>query len=236
MRSIVDAIDRRLKLHFGFDTSLLAFLIKQRTSQFAVPDVPHFDSDETTLWFSERLRESGKYLEFGTGGSTYLAALLGIPFVAVDSDPYFLRSVQEKIRRAGLLRVQSQTFWLADIGLTGPWGYPVRPWRASEPQLKKFRRYSEPPPACYEGSLPDFVLIDGRFRVACALKALRMLRNQENWTIAVDDYADRPEYSIIEKFARLERRVGRMAVFSGAKPCSLAELESGIGDWELVPD
>ena len=211
------------------------FFLKQRLVGFEVPSSPHFDSSESIEWFASKLKNSKKYLEYGTGGSTYLAAKLGVRFVAVDSDKFYLKSVRKKITRDGLARSAIQTFHYADIGLTEYFGRPFREWRASAKRLEKFRRYSDPPPQCLEGeTLPDLVLVDGRFRVACALKALRMLRLTRDWTIAVDDYAGRPEYGVIAEFAELDCYVGRMAVFAGVKTSSSSQLESAITSYETI--
>ena len=237
MSSLTEALDERLRRHTGVDFDLLAFLLRQRLVGFEVPDAPHFDSPATTAWFSARLARAHKYLEYGTGGSTVLAARLGVPFVAVDSDKYFLRSVRRKVQREGF-RASGQAWHYANIGLTGYWGRPLREWRRSARRLARFRRYSDPPPACYEGGrLPDFVLVDGRFRVACALKALRMLRHERDWTIVVDDYFNRPQYRAIERHAVLGERVGaRMAVFCGARETTAADLDATIARFEVEVD
>jgi hypothetical protein len=213
----------------------LKFRFDQRVKGFEVPDSPWFDSVETTEWFTNKLAPAKRYLEFGTGGSTFLAAKLGVDFSAVDSDPYFLRNLQKKIRTAGHDRNTGQRFYHADIGPTGPWGYPVGPISAE--RLRKFRRYSDVPQSstCDE-LVPDLVLVDGRFRVACALKTLRLLAETENWTLVVDDYTNRPSYHIIAEFAHLERVVGRMAVFTAPRNFEARLLEVAINCYEIVPD
>jgi hypothetical protein len=219
------------------DLDLLRFFVKQRLRGFEVPSTPHFQSAEAEEWFIEMLRTSRRYLEYGTGGTTYVAAKLGVNFIAVDSDPYFLKSVRKKIRQHGFARSDGQTYHYADIGLTGFWGHPLRTSRMPARRLKLFRRYSDPPPECFfDGRVPDLVLVDGRFRVACALKALRMLWNERGWSIVVDDYVSRPQYAVIEDFAPVERYVGnRIAVFSRPRPTSLERLESAIRHYETIP-
>ena len=149
-------------------------------------------------------------------------------FIAVDTDRYFLESVRAKIHAAGLGST-GQVFRHADIGRTGAWGAPLG--RVTEARRELFRHASDPPPECFDGLLPDLVLIDGRFRVACAFKVLNMLRPQRGWTVVVDDYADRPEYHGIEDYAQVER-VGRMAVIHAARLVP----DRAIIRWETDPD
>lgn len=176
--------------------------------------MPHFDSPESTAWFLKQLEGSKLYLEYGTGGSTYQAARLGIDFIAVDTDSYFLDSVRAKIHAAGMERA-GQLYWHADIGWTGTWGRPLG--RVTDHRRELFRRASDPPPKCFDGRQPDLVLIDGRFRVASAFKVFNMLSAQTGWMVVVDDYTDRAYYREIEDYAEV-KLVGRMAVIQSAQP------------------
>ena len=74
-----------------------------------------------------------------------------------------------------------------------------------------------------EGVSPDLVLIDGRFRVASFL--VSALLAQEGCTILFDDYFDRPNYHVVEKYLKPVRKAGRMAEFSvpAAKPPGLVQ-------------
>lgn len=218
------------------------FLATQRLIGFDVPDSPVFygsdgSFEEGTDWFIDTLKASKRYLEFGTGGSTYLAAKFDKEFVAVDSDRFFLRSVQKKIRDDGYAKPVGQTFRYADIGLTAHWGRPIGPGMDSPKRLEKFRRYSDIPPESLAGGTPDFVLVDGRFRVACVLKALRLLRQESGWTIAMDDYGDRPNFHVVSEFAEIDQLVnGRMAVITAAKPVGSDLLDSAIAKYETELD
>ena len=73
-----------------------------------------------------------------------------------------------------------------------------------------WRRYAELP---FEGGgfTPDLILVDGRFRVACALVTTRELRHLPGTTLLIDDYAGRPHYHEVERFAELLAMHGRMA-------------------------
>ena len=216
----------------AFRVEVLKFLYIQRVKGFDVPTEPHFDSDETVEWFTSRLLQSKFYVEFGSGGSTFIAAKNGLRFVAVDSDRFFLKAVQDKIAEHGFLDLSRQTFRYADIGFTKGWGRPIVDQPKSEARLQSFRAYSDFPADVGE-THPDLVLVDGRFRVACALKALRALRGCSGWTIVIDDYIMRPDYKVVEQFATLDRLVGRMAVFTGCADFEDSQLQEVIAQYEL---
>ena len=70
-----------------------------------------------------------------------------------------------------------------------------------------------PKPKLYGGYKlrPELVVIDGRFRVACFLASC--VSTTRPLQILIDDYCDRPNYQVIERFAKPSERVDRMAVF-----------------------
>ncbi len=82
------------------------------------------------------------------------------------------------------------------------------------------------------------VLVDGRFRVACALKCLRLLRDRANWTLVFDDYFSRPAYAVVADFAEpSECLAERIAVFTSLRPNVLrSDLDQAIQRYELSPD
>lgn len=211
-------------------------LLKQRLVDFDVPSLPHFDSDETTRWFMSKLAASKMYLEYGSGGSTCLAAKNGIRFVSVDSDRFFLNSVKKKIIKENLYREADQVFLHADIGVTGGWGKPIMLGGPSLARLEKFRRYSDfPKEIGTKFPLPDLVLVDGRFRVACALKAFKALQGEKDWLLLVDDFVNRPTYQVLLGFGVLQGYVGRMAVFNGVADSSKEKLDAAIKQYEIDP-
>lgn len=53
----------------------MKFLYRKRTKGFDVPDEPHFDTEATKM-FVDLLKNADRYLEFGSGGSTVVAAKL----------------------------------------------------------------------------------------------------------------------------------------------------------------
>lgn len=188
---------------------LARFFITRKFSGFDIADEPTFDN-QSTIPFTSLIRNCRFYLEYGSGGSTVMAARLGKSFISVDTDKLFLRSVNKKIGP----RFPTQQLIHADIGLTGPWGKPLCRKHPSSRRLRKWRAYAETPwRFVSNGHLPDLVLVDGRFRVAATLTCFAHLRTSPAARILVDDYIDRPYYHIVEKHANLTDVFGRMAVF-----------------------
>lgn len=210
------------------------FLYSQRIKGFRIAS-PRFD-DESTQYFVDRLKAARSYVEFGSGGSTLLAAQQGIPFTSVDSDPYFLDAVRKAIGGEPD-DAKTRRLLYVDIGLTQAWGIPVVRTKTAR-RREMWRAYCEAPwrdwPA--DVPLPDLVLVDGRFRVACALSTIRALsqRGHRHWTLLVDDYeARRAFYGEIESFAHLERMAGRMAVFTPRDAVDLERLNERLETYAL---
>jgi hypothetical protein len=153
------------------------------------------------------LRDANCYLEFGAGGSTLLAIRLGVAeVISVESDADFLRTV---VHAADRLNAQTRLHAVhVDIGRTGAWGRPVNKKRVAHwpryPQAGFVR-------AAELGLEPDFVLIDGRFRVACFLATLICAR--PDTAVLFDDYATRDKYQVVETFVKPERIIDRVGLF-----------------------
>lgn len=199
---------------------LVHFASQHRWMDFTIGDRPWLE-DESSAVFLHMLEDSRSYLEYGGGGSTVLAAKLNKPFVSVDTDQHYLAAVRRKI---GSL-APHQHLVHANIGWTRLCGEPVFKSLGARRQ-KKWKAYAELPwKFVAPGSVPDLVMVDGRFRVAAALTSCVHLASVPESRVVVDDYAGRPHYQVIENFARLERMAGRMAIFQ-----PLAALPQGIGD------
>lgn len=211
----------------------LRSLVRPKGVTIEIPSQPHFDSEATIAWFTKRLEAARLYVEFGSGGSTVLASALGKEFVSIESDRDFLAAVAKKIEQAGHRDPAKQHLVWRDIGQTKALGKPFVVGVPLPARRKLFRAYSDLPITELGGRLPDLVLVDGRFRAACALKALRALAPTSGWTLIVDDYVGRPHFHVVEEFAVLKEHVGRMAVFEAAKPWDAEALARAIAKTEL---
>jgi hypothetical protein len=124
--------------------------------------------DEVEM-LARRLTPGVRYLEFGCGGTTLFALERGVArCCSVENDPAWV----EKLRaHPDLARAEAEgrlVFHLVEMGPLMNWGVPAN--ASAMPQW----------PAYYLGAWPlaepgpEVVLIDGRFRVACAMAALAL--------------------------------------------------------------
>lgn len=176
---------------------------------YSVSDSPAFDP-ATDAWFRARLATTRGYVEYGSGASTILAGRAGIPTVSMESDPRYAAAV-----RAAIPPGAQVTILDAGLGMTEEWGYPVRT-RRSAARLERWAHYAGGPleEAGRQGWTPDLVLVDGRFRRACALSAARAIRSKGGVAeLLFDDYAGRPGYRAVERFLGAPRMIGRAALF-----------------------
>ena len=184
-----------------------------RRAKIQISENPSFVSAEAIEKYFELLQKSSFYAEYGSGGSTVAAAKLGKSFSSYEPSEKFLKLVSKKIRQLGKFDPQCMDLKSIYYGPTRTWGIPF-PYALSKFIFRKgMQTYSNPHWEKIK-KFPDLILIDGRFRVACALKAIKSLKNQDNWVIIVDDYLGREEYKIIEEFSNLDAIIGTTAFFS----------------------
>ena len=173
----------------------------------AVPDAPIMP-DEGVAVLSEALGEARCYLEYGSGGSTLLAVARGVAdIVTVESDRLWLDAVRTAL--GDRLRAGHHHLLHADIGPTAQFGVPI-----SERAWRRWPGYALDAWAlCRERGLePDIVLVDGRFRAACALATL--IHARPGTRMLFDDYAGRPAYHVAARFAEPPRMIDRLALFT----------------------
>jgi hypothetical protein len=182
----------------------------QVTHGLEVSDTPNF-APEGLPAFRKALAGARIYLEYGAGGSTVLASRFVQKLFTVESDARYLRAVERKVHASG--PVSENHFLHANIGMTEFWGKPAFT-NHSAGRLRRWSRYPQLPWELLEaaGEVPDLILIDGRFRVACMLESLIHLKDQSA-LIFFDDYFHRKPYAIVERFADIVDRCGPMALF-----------------------
>lgn len=184
---------------------------------------PRMSAEERQLF--ERILATGRrrYAEFGTGGSTLLAARQGFDMmVGVESDPAWAAMVREDEEVAAVIAAGRASILHADIGPVGAWGSPVdrdavRPWPGYIARMwAEWDRLN---------LFPDLVLVDGRFRVACCLSAALMAaanrgRHPAPLVLIHDVGERRPNYDRALDFFHVEEQVGSLRVMSPRLLCS----------------
>lgn len=174
--------------------------------------IPHMSNNEIQI-FEKYLKQCTNYFEYGSGGSTFVASsLTNIQHMCtVEANSGFINDLVSKSRSIQQ-RLQSQTivFYIIDIHCdTNHWSYPK--------DTDKKENWSKYPEAIgdYIGQYmvsPDFILVDGRFRVACVIQVIKHL-SEYRPIIAVHDYRNRQCYNVIEPFLDILEEVDTLVVF-----------------------
>jgi hypothetical protein len=188
------------------------------------PLLPRMSAPEVAL-LKRHLKGARSLLEFGCGGSTVLAAGLGIERIAsVDSDPAWL----EQVARHPKVRAIHFKGRYADIGPIGLWGKPRRSAYAHRWPAYSSAIWGE------LDAIPDVVLVDGRFRVACCLQAL--LHAGPKAKIIFHDFWDRPQYHTVLGYMECLGRADTLAVFKAKERVDWKALAQDLARHLLDPD
>lgn len=172
--------------------------------------------------FRELSKSSRRYLEWGVGRSTFfMAANRQATVKAVECDKEWAEGIRSQLDQG------SVDCLYVDLGETGRWGRPT-----TFDKHSNFRDYLELPFS--DGYNPDLILIDGRFRVACFLTALKLA--SPGTIIVFDDYVGRSHYHFVERFLRPEKSNGRQGIFVRPEVVDLHELDLFISKFEFVMD
>ena len=121
------------------------------------------------------------YFEFGSGGSTNIASYNKMKTFSVESDVKW----HEKLKKSGIIA----NYITVDLHASSI-GYP-----GIDTNISEWKKYIQAYKKEYNA---DIILIDGRFRVACALDIFPKIRNDT--LILFHDYKNRNSYHIIERY------------------------------------
>ncbi len=154
--------------------------------------------------YTRHLSRDTALLEYGAGGSTSLAAELGVrSLYSVESDLVWLGQVGKSPAVRAMLAAGTAKLVHIDLGRVGRWGKPKTPL-----MLHRWPRYAHQP--WHDGYSPSLVLVDGRFRVSCILQALRL--GQAGTKVAVHDFWPRRHMHAILPLADIVDSAGSLVV------------------------
>lgn len=152
--------------------------------------------------FQEILRTSVNYFEFGSGGSTVYASNNCKNVYSIESDKIWCEKVISKINNncnVNCIHVDIET-------KPNTWGYP-----GENCSNEKKKKYSNMFHTIKNYDKIDTILIDGRFRVACALNIYPYISIKTR--VLFDDFLNRQEqYGIILKYYSIEKHFGNMVL------------------------
>ena len=126
------------------------------------------------------MKPNNVYFEFGSGGSTNLASFYKIKTYSVESDTNW----HKKLKDSGIVA----NYITIDLKVRKA-GYPGK-----NTNINDWKKYIQAYKSEYNANI---ILIDGRFRVACALDIFSKIKNDT--IILVHDYK-RKKYHILEQF------------------------------------
>lgn len=163
--------------------------------------------EEAQQALREHYKDASVILEYGSGGSTVVAGEMEAKTVfSIESDRRWARKMRRWFKENPPNTGTEVSISWVNIGQTKKWGFPANRDRAD-----LFPRY---PLSIWQSDAfkhPDVVLVDGRFRVGCALATAFNIKRPV--TLLFDDYGDRPRMQVAEEFLNKPELVGRMAIF-----------------------
>ena len=170
------------------------------------------------ILFKKYIKASKIYGEYGAGDTTYFASIE--PTIeeihSVESDFGWIEATKKRL-------VRPATFYYKEMDTKFMnWGHPGP--NATDEQK---RAYSDPIPAPL-----DFVLIDGRFRVACALKLHAVI--SDSTIVAFDDFLNRPHYDVVLGYYDVIERGKTMVILKKNK--NMIPSKEMIQKYELNVD
>lgn len=165
------------------------------------------------------LHDARVYVEYGSGGSTCMASKVrSIEHICtIESNEKWIEEVKKQPDVVDRLATSSIQCIIIDIhGNPHHWGYPL-----NDHKKENWPLYSQ---AIREvlPRVPDLVLVDGRFRVACVVQVA--MTCTDDTIICIHDYTDRPHYHHVHHFLELIEQVDTLAVFRRRKEVDMVKL------------
>ncbi|WP_022852612.1 hypothetical protein [Thermodesulfatator atlanticus] len=191
-------------------TKQLSRIIKKIDQELPYPlFYPFLMKRKEKLLFDKLIKASKHYLEFGLGGSTLRALAKSRSIIyTVESSMEWIEYMR-KYRIVKKFENERLFIYYVNIGPTKEMGFPV-----SDAYKNVFEKYSSNIFHFINPQKIDLVLIDGRFRVACALKTILKCYGNENIKILIHDFWNRNQYHIVLKYLEVLDKVEKLGLFS----------------------
>lgn len=167
-------------------------------------------TDKERNLFINSISNSKYYLEFGAGGSTFLVLkTTNAKVFSVEGDNNWIDNMRRNYFIYEQELLGKLTFYYMDIGKIRYSSYPI-----DDSKRDYYPNYSS---KIFEYlnidtiNKIDTILIDGRFRVACALNTILNVNKDAN--IIIHDFFNRDYYHILLKYLDCINKVDTLGVF-----------------------
>lgn len=171
---------------------------------FKISDDIDFGKNISNRYFKNKLKKSKFYFEYGSGSSTLYADKMKKKFISIELDKKYFTKIKKFIKKDRIRFI--------NMGPVGEFSYPIFKNKKKIISYVEYINYF-----LKKKNYPDFILIDGRFRVACCINLLRFInKDYSKVSILLDDYKKRKHYKIIRNFFYV-KEIGRMAVLKTKK-------------------
>jgi hypothetical protein len=150
--------------------------------------IAHLSKNDTNMFYNY-IDKANIFFEYGSGGSTYQASIRPNikKIYSVESDKLWYDKVKKNIKHNNF------TYYYNEMDtVPNTWGNPGKN-STSVQQINYSSKILTLKPD--EQKNIDLILIDGRFRVACCLKAFNVIST--NCLIMFDDFLNRNQYHIV---------------------------------------
>jgi len=173
---------------------------------------PNFLFNGDDKLFKKLAAECQVYGEYGSGKSSlWVFNNLKKPILSVENNKEWSEKVFTQLNNSS-----TNHCVFIDCGPVKEWSYPT-----DDSKQKNYLTYCQ---SIWDQSItPDFILIDGRFRINCFLHCLK--HGKEGTKILWDDYLNRTYYHIAEEWLQPVQRNSRQALFVIPKKEDLANLD-----------
>jgi protein O-GlcNAc transferase len=188
---------------------------------------PLFSKDDKDMFY-KYLSKATNYFEYGSGGSTVQASLRKniLNIYSVESDKSWHNKIKEIIKKSNIKYVY------VEMGtMPNTYGHPG-PNSTSDEKMN----YSQQILLLEKQEVDniDFILIDGRFRVACCLKCLTIIN--DNCIIAFDDFLNRHEYHIVLDYCDIIDNTTDNRLVILKKKSGIEITRELIAKYDLIPN
>lgn len=187
--------------------------------------------DEREL-FVKSISESKEYLEFGSGGSTFIVLkTTKANIISIESDIDWINHMRDNKTIFEEEQFCRLKFVHIDIGEISSMGMPKDKYK-----LESYPKYSEEIFKILDKNKIDkidTVLIDGRFRVACVLNTI--LNCNKNIKIIIHDFFNRDEYHIVLNYLDIIEKANTLGVFKIKENINKNEISNLIEQYKYNP-